>query len=121
MRVYLRSKGSFCVIAEADGEVAGFILTEQSSKRAHIITLDVLETHRRRNIGSHLLDAAEQAALEYGAPRISLETATTNHPAIALWKKHGYREIATIPRYYGPRLDPFEMEKALSAKSPKDA
>ncbi len=94
MKYYLRSKGARCLIAEVDGEVAGFILTEQSAEFAHIITLDVLETYRRRNIGSRLLRAAEQAAAEQGAPRMVLETATTNKPAIALWKKHGYREWA---------------------------
>jgi ribosomal-protein-alanine N-acetyltransferase len=113
MKFYLRSKGSHCLIAEVDGEVAGFILTEQSPKLAHVITLDVLEAYRRRNIGSLLLDAAEQAATKQGAPCMVLETATTNKPAIALWKKHGYREIETIAGYYGPGLDAFEMRKIL--------
>ena len=117
MKYYLRAKGSFCAVAEACGEIAGFILIEQSAKRAHIITLDVLEACRRRNIGSRLLDAAEQAAIERGAPRMVLETATTNKPAIALWKKHGYRENVTIADYYGPGLDAFEMEKRLDHKS----
>ena len=113
MKFYLRSEGSYCLIAEADGEVAGFILTEQTARHAHIITLDVLETYRRRNIGSRLLEAAEQEAAKQGAPRMVLETATTNKAAIALWKKHGYREIVTIAGYYGPGLDAFEMHKTL--------
>jgi ribosomal-protein-alanine N-acetyltransferase len=113
MKFYLRSEGARCLIAEAGGEVAGFILTEQSSGFAHIITLDVLEACRRRNIGSALLQAAEQAAAQQGAPRMVLETATTNKPAIALWKKHGYREIGAIENYYGPGLDAYEMHKSL--------
>jgi ribosomal-protein-alanine N-acetyltransferase len=117
MKYYLRSEGACCLIAEAGGEVAGFILTEQSAGRAHIITLDVLETHRRRKIGSALLEAAEQAAAEQGAARMVLETATTNKAAIALWKKHGYREIVTIADYYGPGLDAYEMHKQLETKS----
>ncbi len=113
MKYYLRSEGARCLIAEVDAEIAGFILTEQSAEFAHIITLDILETHRRRNIGSALLRAAEQAAAQQGAPRMVLETATTNKPAIALWKKHGYREIVTIEDYYGPGLDAYEMHKTL--------
>jgi [ribosomal protein S18]-alanine N-acetyltransferase len=113
MKYYLRSEGSFCLVAESDGEVAGFILTEQTAGRAHVITLDVLEAYRRQNIGSRLLEAAEQEAAKQGAPRMVLETATTNKAAIALWKKHGYREIATIAGYYGPGLDAFEMHKTL--------
>ena len=113
MKFYLRSEGARCLVAEADGEVAGFILTEQTAEFAHIITLDVLESYRRRNIGSALLQAAEQAAARLGAPRMVLETATTNKPAIALWKKHGYREFGTIADYYGPGLDAYEMHKSL--------
>ncbi|MBZ5660666.1 MAG: GNAT family N-acetyltransferase [Acidobacteriia bacterium] len=113
MKYYLRSEGARCLIAEADGQMAGFILIEQSAEFAHIITLDVLETYRRRSIGSALLEAAEKAATQQGAPRMVLETATTNKPAIALWKKHGYREIVTIADYYGPGLDAYEMHKTL--------
>lgn len=119
MRFYLRANGAFCLIAEASGETVGFILAEVSARRAHVITLDVLEPFRRRSIGSRLLDAVEQAAAERGAPRMVLETATTNHAAIALWKKHGYRELVTIADYYGPGRDAFEMEKRLDRLSQK--
>jgi ribosomal protein S18 acetylase RimI-like enzyme len=42
-----------------------------------------------------------------------LETATTNKAAIALWKKHGYLEAATIENYYGRGQNAFEMHKLL--------
>ena len=118
MKFYLQSEGAHCVIAEipADSQecVAGFILTERSAEIAHIITLDVLTRFRRRKIGSLLLEAAEQEAASRGAKRIVLETATTNKPAIALWKKHGYRQFGTIKNYYGRGLDALEMQKSLS-------
>jgi ribosomal protein S18 acetylase RimI-like enzyme len=121
MAYYLRSEGVYCQLAEITGDVpgahakdiAGFILTEQSAGVAHIITLDVREPYRRRNIGSLLLEAAEREAAAQGAQRIVLETATTNNPAIALWKKHGYRQSRTIANYYGRGLDALEMYKAL--------
>jgi ribosomal protein S18 acetylase RimI-like enzyme len=110
---YLRSEGSHCLIAEAAGEVAGFILTGQSAKIAHIITLDVLEPYRRLGVGTELLRAAEQAASSHGVQRIYLETATTNKAAIALWKKHGYREFAVVVNYYGRGLDAYRMHKTI--------
>ena len=113
MKFYLRSKDSFCLIAEENGSVAGFILTEQSSELAHIITLDVLESCRRRNFASRLLEASEQAAAANGARLMYLETATSNKAAIALWKKHGYRESGRIKDYYGRGLDAFHMDKLL--------
>ena len=117
MKFYLQSDGAHCLIAEITGDshedIAGFILTERSADTAHIITLDVLERFRRCKIGSVLLEAAEQEASTRGAKRMVLETATANKPAIALWKKHGYREVVTIKNYYGRGLDAFEMQRSL--------
>ena len=117
MKTYLRSEGSYCLIAETSGDVAGFILTERSTEQAHIITLDVLAPYRRQKIGSLLLETAEQEAASQGVQRIYLETATTNEAAIALWKKHGYREIAVATNYYGRGLDAFRMRKLFDRKS----
>jgi [ribosomal protein S18]-alanine N-acetyltransferase len=113
MRSYLQAEGAHCIVAELFGEVAGFILTERSNELAHIITLDVIEEHRRCSVGSRLLEAAEQEAASQGAALMYLETATTNKAAIALWRKHGYRETATIENYYGRGQHAFEMQKLL--------
>jgi len=113
LKSYLRCDGSCCLLAEVANKVAGFILTEQSGKLGHIVTLDVLEAYRRQRVGSSLLGAAEQKAASGGVRRMYLETATDNKAAIALWEKHGYRKSATIENYYGCGLDAFEMDKRL--------
>jgi ribosomal protein S18 acetylase RimI-like enzyme len=122
MKSYLQSNGSRCIVAEiarpeTSGTIAGFTLIECSSEFAHIVTLDVLESFRRQSIGSLLLEAAEQEAASRGVTSMYLETATTNKAAIALWKKHGYRETATIKNYYGRGQNAFEMQKQLVRKS----
>ena len=116
LRIYLHSPGAHCLLADVAGITAGFILTERSRRVAHIITLDVLERHRRQKIGSLLLAAAEQDAVSHGATQIVLETATTNQAAIAFWQQHGYREFGTVENYYGLGLDAFEMRKRLSGE-----
>jgi ribosomal protein S18 acetylase RimI-like enzyme len=122
MKAYLQARGSHCIVAAVSAEqdqgpgaenIAGFILTERDAEFAHIITLDVLETFRRHSIGSLLLQAAEQEAASRGVSAMYLETATTNKAAIALWKKHGYRENGMIENYYGRGQNAFEMLKAL--------
>jgi ribosomal protein S18 acetylase RimI-like enzyme len=113
MKAYLQAEGSHCIVAAVPGAIAGFVLTERSRDLAHIVTLDVLETYRRQSIGSLLLEAAEVEAAGHGAGLMYLETATTNKAAIALWKKHGYRETATIENYYGRGQNAFEMQKSL--------
>ncbi len=132
MKAYLQSEGSRCLVAEIAGArwpaqkvpgpmspetIAGFILTESNDEFAHVITLDVLEIYRRQSIGSLLLEAAEREAASRGVTSMYLETATTNKAAIALWKKHGYRETGTIKHYYGRGQDAFEMRKRLERKS----
>ncbi len=122
MKIYLQSEGSHCIVAEIPGPanpktIAGFILTERVGELAHIITLDVLEACRRQSVGSLLLQAAEREAASRGAACMYLETATTNKAAIALWKKHGYRETGTIENYYGLGQNAFEMLKQLGRKS----
>jgi ribosomal protein S18 acetylase RimI-like enzyme len=113
LKAYLQADGSHCIVAALPGAIAGFVLTERSRDLAHVITLDVLESYRRQSVGSLLLEAAEVEAAGHGAGLMYLETATTNKAAIALWKKHGYRETATIENYYGRGQNAFEMQKSL--------
>ncbi len=115
LKVYLQSEGSHCLVAEVGGDVAGFILAELALDEGHIITLDVLENYRRHGIGSLVLAAAEKEAGSRGVKRMVLETATTNKAAIALWRKHGYRQFVTIKDYYGWGHDAFRMGKNLAA------
>jgi ribosomal protein S18 acetylase RimI-like enzyme len=132
MKSYLQSESSHCIVAEISSSttlgseipateipktIAGFILTERNTEVAHVITLDVLELYRRQSIGSLLLRAAEQEAASRGVTAMYLETATTNKAAIALWKKHGYRETATLENYYGRGQNAFEMAKRLERES----
>jgi ribosomal-protein-alanine N-acetyltransferase len=112
--MYLGSEGSHCLLAEVSGDVAGYILTDRSAEIGHIVTLDVLEPYRRHNVGTLLLEAAEREAAAHRVKLMVLETATTNKPAIAFWKKHGYRQFGTIKNYYGRGLDAFRMHKALA-------
>jgi ribosomal protein S18 acetylase RimI-like enzyme len=117
MKIYLRAEDSHCIVAEIPGKIAGFILTERGGELAHVVTLDVLAEYRRHSIGSLLLEAAEREASSHGVPWMYLQTATTNKPAIALWKKHGYRETRTIENYYGRGQNAFEMQKRLEPQS----
>jgi [ribosomal protein S18]-alanine N-acetyltransferase len=121
MKVYLRARGSYCLLAETAGNVAGFILAELAPDEGHIVTLDVLEDYRRQGIGSLLLGAAEKELDSRGGKRMVLETATSNEAAIALWIKHGYRELGIMKSYYGNGLDAFRMGKELAAVHDKSA
>jgi ribosomal-protein-alanine N-acetyltransferase len=121
MKVYLRARGSYCLLAESGSNVAGFILAELAPDEGHIVTLDVLEDYRRQGIGSLLLGAAEEEMISRGGKRMVLETATINSAAIALWEKHGYRQLGIVENYYGSGLDAFRMGKELATVRDKSA
>ena len=104
-----------CLVAEDGGRIVGFIVSEENPPLAHIITLDVDAKHRRHAIGTALLETLEANLAARGVRSILLETATNNEPAVAFWKRHGYRIEATLKRYYLARIDAYEMRKILPA------
>lgn len=120
LRSFLEWPGAECIVAEvesAEAEVpaiAAFIIIESDAVRGHILTIDVLDAHRRRGLGSALLRRAEQSLFSRGVRTIELETATDNKTAVAFWQKHGYRTRGLLKRYYLGRDDAFAMTKKLT-------
>jgi [ribosomal protein S18]-alanine N-acetyltransferase len=101
------------MVAEDAGRIVGFILTEENPPLAHVITLDVAESHRRQGVGSALLAESEKNLALRGVRTILLETATSNEAGVAFWQRHGYLIEATLKRYYLQKIDAFEMRKIL--------
>jgi len=128
LRWYLDLPGAECLVAEIRGgggrtkgnstasrkRIVGFIVTARQKVHAHIITIDVLELHRRAGLGASLLRRAEARLRKRGAREVWLETATNNEAAIAFWNKHGYRTRGRIRNYYPGGLDAFSMSKPLA-------
>jgi ribosomal protein S18 acetylase RimI-like enzyme len=114
LRNYLRFPGADCVVAEADGKAAGFVITAHTRPWGYIVTIDVLDAYRRHGIGSMLLREIEHRLAANGVRRVSLETATDNASAIAFWQKHGYRTQGVKEGYYPGGRDAFTMSKVLT-------
>jgi ribosomal-protein-alanine N-acetyltransferase len=113
LRDSLRTDGARCYVACFGAEIAGFLIAIQEGVQGHLVTIDVVDTARRRGVGSALLARAEEELAESGARRVTLETATNNAAGIAFWQKHGYRAVGIYPRYYNDRLDAYLMTKRL--------
>jgi ribosomal protein S18 acetylase RimI-like enzyme len=116
LRAFLAQPHADCVVAEVGGKIVGFILTESEWMLGHIITIDVLEKFRRTRVGSTLLHAAEEHFAASGVREVELETATSNHAAIAFWQKHGYRTRGVYKGYYLERVDALAMLKTLALR-----
>ncbi len=113
LRYFLKLPSADGTVAEDAGKIVGFILTEENPPLAHVITLDVADSHRRQGVGSALLAESEKNLALRGVRTILLETATDNEAGVAFWKRHGYRIEATLKRYYLRKIDAYEMRKIL--------
>jgi len=112
-RAFLRLPGAECLVAEENGALVGFILTDRDGPAGHVITLDVAPEARRRKIGTALLEAAHASLARHGVREVELETSTTNEAAVAFWKKHGYRECGVLPNYYQNGEDAYWMVRRI--------
>ena len=112
LKFYIKRRGSFTLVAEAEENTVGFIVAEAGRKNiGHIITIDVLPEARRFRIGSKLLQAAEDRLLNAACHGVVLETAVDNTSALSFYKRHGYFVVKTVPNYYSNGVDAFLLEK----------
>ncbi len=84
------------LVAEVDGEVAGYVRLEQatplpSSRRVQAITgLAVAEPLRGRGVGGALVEAAIAEARRRGALKVTLRVLAHNHDARRLYARAGF-------------------------------
>jgi [ribosomal protein S18]-alanine N-acetyltransferase len=119
LRRFLDLPGARCLVAESGGEVEGFALGYPSPPDlAHVVTLDVHPSIRRRGLGRRLLEGLLESLAGAGAERAVLEVDVRNSGAIAFYRTRGFRPSGRIASYYGPGLDAFELRRPISPGSP---
>ena len=104
---------TFCVVAEQDEQVVGFILLHYRRTVGNIITIDLHPEYRRRGLGSRFMEIAEQHLVQLGVRRMILEVATNNEAAITFYRARGFATQRLLPRYYQEGTDAYLMEKTL--------
>jgi len=114
---FIGNRQSRTWVAEEKGEVVGFLIAErQANKAAHIVTIDVVESWRRRSVGSLLMDAAENWAREQKLVLVYLEAAENNVPARGFYEARGYRKVDQVPNYYSDGASALIMLKWLKRR-----
>jgi [ribosomal protein S18]-alanine N-acetyltransferase len=110
MRRFLSLGTRVALVAEDVEGVAGFCIGYRSPPRTgRILTLDVRASNRRSGLGRKLLQATVSRLVEAGARETSLEVDVRNLGAIRFYEGLKFQRVGTLPDYYGPDRDAFEM------------
>ncbi len=89
------------LVAEIDGEIAGFAVVLDQDGRAELDGLFVEPSNWRRGIGSALVDAAIHLARDRG---LSLMTVVANPAAREFYEQCGFSVEGEAPTRFGPAL-----------------
>ncbi len=87
-------------ITERPELAVGFLGVWMMADEAHIVTVAVRESHRRRGLGELLVISALDMARDAGQSLITLECRVSNEAALALYEKYGFDQVGLRPRYY---------------------
>jgi ribosomal-protein-alanine N-acetyltransferase len=103
---------------EANGRLAGFILSRRALDEAEILTLVVDSRLRRRGCARKLLTAHLAQLAAQGVTRLFLEVDESNEAALALYRRLGFAQLGMRKAYYvksdGSRANALIMGRALT-------
>jgi ribosomal-protein-alanine N-acetyltransferase len=116
VRNFLASPTSRVWVAQLSSTLVGslILLTRRNSRSARIYSVIVLPEMRGRGLAARFVAAAEAQARKDGLAAVTLEVRADNAPARALYKKHGYAEVKSLPGFYDDGADGLRLRKALS-------
>ena len=120
MSIHYKYPKSFKVAETQDNGIVGYCMWRiekglsnfglRWTKKAHLVSIAVLEESRKHGIGETLLLKGMQSMKEdYGAPEFILEVRLSNSAAIAMYKKHSFKIIKTLEGYYRDGEDAYMM------------
>ena len=110
----LTNKLALWLVAEEDGEVAGYIGSQTVPDESDMMNVAVHPDCRRRGIAEALVNALCKALKERGSVSLTLEVRASNDPAKALYDKLGFEQVGRRPNYYrNPKEDALILKKML--------
>ena len=101
------------VVAEEEGEIAGYGGITVAVDTADIDNVAVTEAYRNSGVATALLSELCALAKEKGAQKVFLEVRVSNSPALRLYLKNGFKGVHARTRYYTDGEDCLVMVKEV--------
>jgi len=112
------------IVAEKESMIVGYIMCRieyglsvlhkfKIARKGHIVSLAILEQHRRKGLGLNLVEEAIHALKDKGCSEIFLEVRVSNSSAIQLYQKLGFNIVSTIRWYYRDGEEAYTMGMTL--------
>ena len=109
--MYSKPNGAIFLLQQADEFIGCVAIRKKEEGIAELKRMYIKPTTRKIGGGTMLLEKALAAAKLLGYDLIRLDTLANMTPAINLYKKHGFYEIA--PYYFNPEENAVFFEKKL--------
>jgi glyceraldehyde 3-phosphate dehydrogenase len=102
------------VTSDGEKRIIGYIFFRFIAEEAHLFRIAVDPQWRRRGVGTRLVTECLNTARTRGLSTVILEARPSNMEAVALYRKLGFRAVATRPGYYSDRHeDALILERTL--------
>lgn len=98
---------------EADGRPVAFAVLQVAADEAHLHNFMVHPAHRRKGLGSMLLQKVMIEARDSGAAVFVLDVDAANRPAITMYLKAGFQTLEKRRASYPRGEDALVMKKDL--------
>ena len=114
------------VIAEISGKIIGYIMCKMEHgfsnfrklgfvKKGHVVSIAVLDEHRRKGFGSVLVNEAIKGVKTIQCSELYLEVRCSNNDAVKLYEKLGFSIIQRLKAYYRDGEDAYVMAIEFSS------
>ena len=114
------------IVAELSGKIIGYIMCKMEHgfsnfkklgfvKKGHVVSIAVIDDHRRKGFGSILVDEAIKGVKIRQCSELYLEVRCSNNDAVRLYEKLGFSIIHRLKAYYRDGEDAYVMAIELTS------
>ena len=108
------------IVAEISGKIVGYIMCKIEHgfsnfkklgfvKKGHVVSIAVIDEHRRKGFGSILVDEAVKGVKTIQGSELYLEVRCSNNDAVKLYEKLGFSIVQRLKAYYRDGEDAYVM------------